>query len=1448
MNSGELVQEIHQVLLDREETCHRSCFALYLASTPLDNFTELRNVPGIVDGATLRVVEEPYTQREARIHLRHLRDLLRSLENTDALAATDCASLSFLNALTALDRNGRDSPRKADTIPPDWLLPGSKDRPLTPLHPPFLFSAHPTTPATSANAPPTSDAPALSNGHPPVSTPAQPLSNGHSANGPKTENGKEEGKRGKNEVDLGPLGIAGTAAGCMKKLGLSGWNPPPGNRKLHGDLLYLYVVTMEDKQYHITCCTKGFFVNQSTCHQFDSRPSNPKHLHHSLVELLSHLSPIFKRNFAAIQKRRCQRHIFERLPTPYQLWPWTAPAQEPLHTWDPVRAEDATQAHRLGFEDHIPGQIRDWNEELQTTRELPRNSLGERLIRERAIFKIHSDFVSAAVKGAVAVVDGNVMAINPGDEPKMQMFIWNNIFFSLGFDVKDHYKDLGGDAAAFVAPTNDLQGVRAYFALDQDKLYTLGTVVVDYRGLRVTAQSIIPGILEREQEQSVVYGSIDFGKTVVSSDKYLQLMLKPSQQLKIAPHKLRSENGDTHTLYSSAETKGIIGNDGRHYILDLLRTFPPDLNFLPGSELSDVCKANGFPREFPHKLASLRQELVDAFVEARYLMFIKIAAFHLQRLRYIKLEEGNDSAGAKVEEMKQEKQEETPAVPPSPEVTPVIELSEGGAAKEVRNGAKVEMAAGKESAVHDDQPAGCSTDNKPRTGEESGRQLRVVDGHVVSVDGAAGRVTVEAASGEAIAAEVKRKIVARSRSPTPDAIDAPLPLEEEAKRIMDAIRPTPLQDGSEVAVKTEAKEAVEMAEDGPEKLEPATAVIIAKAARVVSSLSDEEFSIRFNPDAFCPTVAHGDTPDELEKQRKLVKEAAHFLLVTQIPNLVRDCLDHSLTPVDGTGLSEAMHSRGINIRYLGKITTYIADIPQLSYLKVMCLAELVCRSTKHVFRGWLQSVEAGASAAAVAHFLNCLLGSVTNPAPPANANGLDELTLMRKAGNKAARRRRGAKTDSTDVASPNSAPWHSLSPKALWELVATEMDVYYGFQLPFEPAIDAFLDWSGVQRISLLRRFCKTVGIQLLLRDYALDSRSRPPFGDEDILNLFPKVKHIHPRATDALAFYQNGQSKIQNGQLRSGYEHVSEALSLLNNVYGAMHPEISQCLRLLARLAYILGDHPEALAQQHKAVLMSERCLGIDHPHTILEYMHLALYCFANLQVPTALRLLFRARYLLLLLHGDDHPQMALVDSNIGLILHAVQEYDCALKFLQNALALHIHYYGPTSLKTALTYHLIASAHSCRGDYRTALNFEKETFAIYKRTFGDDHEKTMESSQCLRSLTSQAVSFQKRMNEIARSSSAALSSASIASLLPLHQPTLHNVLDMLNVVNGIVFIQITPSDVHALRKEAQLIPHPTLPDSSNATPDSPQPKSLPTSPPTSLPDPSKESQPIALD
>lgn len=84
---------------------------------------------------------------------------------------------------------------------------------------------------------------------------------------------------------------------------------------------------------------------------------------------------------------------------------------------------------------------------------------------------------------------------------------------------------------------------------------------------------------------------------------------------------------------------------------------------------------------------------------------------------------------------------------------------------------------------------------------------------------------------------------------------------------------------------------------------------------------------------------------------------------------------------------------------------------------------------------------------------------------------------------------------------------------------------------------------------------------------------------------------------------------------------------------------------------SYIIGDPQEALAIQQRAVLMSERVNGIDHPYTITEYSHLALYCFANGQVSTALKLLYRSRYLATILCGEYHPDIALMDVSIFLL-----------------------------------------------------------------------------------------------------------------------------------------------------------------------------------------------------
>ncbi len=138
------------------------------------------------------------------------------------------------------------------------------------------------------------------------------------------------------------------------------------------------------------------------------------------------------------------------------------------------------------------------------------------------------------------------------------------------------------------------------------------------------------------------------------------------------------------------------------------------------------------------------------------------------------------------------------------------------------------------------------------------------------------------------------------------------------------------------------------------------------------------------------------------------------------------------------------------------------------------------------------------------------------------------------------------------------------------------------------------------------------------------------------------------------------------------------------------------------------------------------------------------------------------------------------------------------------------------------MSYHLVARTQSCMGDFRSALQNEKETYVIYRSQLGDEHDKTKESSECLKHLTQQvrnaqletvslkrslltfethlqAVVLQKKMNEIytGRTKSSSLPP------IQIQPPSMGSVLDMLNVINGILFVQISQQDIDHIKSEA---------------------------------------------
>lgn len=160
--------------------------------------------------------------------------------------------------------------------------------------------------------------------------------------------------------------------------------------------------------------------------------------------------------------------------------------------------------------------LRDWNEEYQQCKELPKGNLLQRIQRKRTIQKVYYEFVENSKIGAVKIIEGNVQSLNPNDALEQQIFIYNNIFFSFCVDSPlDFSETIKESIPTFSAVNSDFRGIQSLEHLDQDSFHTLATCFVSYMGRRIVCQSIIPGILSFVSQQTISeYGSSNNCKTI----------------------------------------------------------------------------------------------------------------------------------------------------------------------------------------------------------------------------------------------------------------------------------------------------------------------------------------------------------------------------------------------------------------------------------------------------------------------------------------------------------------------------------------------------------------------------------------------------------------------------------------------------------------------------------------------------------------------------------------------------------------------------------------------------------------------------------------------------------------------------------------------------------------------------------------------------------------------
>uniref|UniRef100_A0AAV1TDB8 Clu domain-containing protein n=1 Tax=Peronospora matthiolae TaxID=2874970 RepID=A0AAV1TDB8_9STRA len=599
-------------------TCY-TCYHLEAKSLtddtwqPLNDYVELGDYETVTDGVTLRIVLDKYDARKVRAHVRRFREVLTNPPIPPLAIEPESPS----DAVVSKDKE--PTATEGEEMQDKKLKEVSEQqlKRLREIHYKLEGIEVPVVPDLA-------DFYSFPGASPAAQEEAEQVESATKGKDQKKKKkkGKKNSQQHKEQQQLieadeqkkQEQSVNAKLPVCLKSIVFSGYNPPPGPRKLAGDLMYLEVVVAgENTPYHITAHVDGFFMNRSTAIEFDPRPDTTDAGYtHLLVDLLSSVSSKFRDSYAALLAKVAS--LAEEGPSSIEWMvaagsyvgvklPWNAPAgiTTEKHAYDLNRAEDELCAS-YGMDER--GVLRDWNEEYQCCRELPTESLKDEIVRARVMYKIVTEFVEAATSGAVAIVEGNIPPINPMDDESTHVYVFNNIFFSVSNDGKPIKDAAQGDENAYSAANRDLVGVKAFNEVDVRGLHTLATTVVDYLGVRVIAQSLIPGILIGDSASKLVYGSVDHGKTIAANSKMHALMLEAGSKLHIAERTIKPlgksekdmaaeeeqkalgvapESGeattDPATICGAVEAKGIQGSDGRLYVLDLVRITPKDWTF-----------------------------------------------------------------------------------------------------------------------------------------------------------------------------------------------------------------------------------------------------------------------------------------------------------------------------------------------------------------------------------------------------------------------------------------------------------------------------------------------------------------------------------------------------------------------------------------------------------------------------------------------------------------------------------------------------------------------------------------------------------------------------------------------------------------------------------------------------------------------------------------------------
>ncbi|KAE8727547.1 hypothetical protein F3Y22_tig00005459pilonHSYRG00250 [Hibiscus syriacus] len=508
----------------------------------------------------------------------------------------------------------------------------------------------------------------------------------------------------------------------------------------------------------------------------------------------------------------------------------------------------------------------------------------------------------------------------------------------------------------------------------------------------------------------------------------------------------------------------------------------------------------------------------------------------------------------------------------------------------------------------------------------------------------------------------------------------------------------------------------------PDDLENVTAASIESQLETSSRDDELELKKKLSEEAFA-RLKKSETGLHRKSLQELIDLSQKYYTEVALPKLVADFGSLELSPVDGRALTDFMHTRGLQMRSLGHV---VKLSEKLSHVQSLCIHEMIVRAFKHILQAVIATVvKTDKLALSIASALNLMLGVPRN----------GELH--------------------------KSCKIHSL----VWKWLQVFLMKRYEWDI-------SNLDFKDIRKFAILRGLCQKVGIELVPRDFDMDTPS--PFQPSDVVSLVPVHKQVACSSADGRQLLESSKTALDKGKLEDAVTYGSKALSKLVAVCGPYHRMTAGAYSLLAVVLYHTGDFNQATIYQQKALDINERELGLDHPDTMKSYGDLAVFYYRLQHTELALKYVKRALYLLHLTCGSSHPNTAATYINVAMMEEGLGNVHVALRYLHKALKCNQRLLGPDHIQTAASYHAIAIALSLMEAYPLSVQHEQTTLHILRAKLGPDDLRTQDAAAWLEYFEAKAFDQQEAARNGTKKPDASIASKghlSVSDLLDYINP-----------------------------------------------------------------------------